>query len=180
MRGVRRLWIINGISLFIVEVKEMNKRRVVLNSALVFAICSLTALTGEGQELVKCKVKDKSLRSVKYRKAYSERSTVNGRPSILICISVKPEEVNREFLVLLAHHLNQRFCREERLVVAIFIDYKAARYFNPNFQNVRDAWRGEYFLDRRTGEEYVSFTPSLNYEENPQAHIRIDLRAEKE
>lgn len=158
----------------------MCKGRVVLNSALMFAICFLTPLMGKGQELVKCKVQDKSLRSVKYRNAYSERSTVDGRPSILICISVKPEDVNREFLVLLAHHLNQRFCREERLVVAILIDYKAARYFNPNFQDVREAWRGEYFLDRRVGEEYVSFTTNLNYNDNPQARIRIDLGAGNE
>ena len=157
----------------------MNKKGVVLSLALMFAYCSVVPLTAKGQGPVKCKVKDKSLRSVKYRVAYSERSTDDGRPSILVFISVKPENINREYLVLLAHHLNQRFCREERLAVAIFVDYNAARYFKPEFPEVLDAMRGEYFLDRRTGEEYVGFTTIPNYNNNPQARIRIDLGAKK-
>lgn len=146
----------------------------------MFAFCSLVPLNAKGQEPIKCKVKDKNLRSVKYRYAYSERSTVNGRPTIAINISVKPADINREFLMLLVHHLNQRFCREERLVVAIFIDYDAAKHFRPQFPEVLNAWRGEYFLDRRTGEEYVSFiTTTPNYNNNPQARVKIDLGVKK-
>lgn len=157
------------------ELTAMKKIYVYLSLVLLFASCFPIATLAQGKEPVKCKVKDKILQDVKYRFAYSERSTRQGQPIVALNISVKPENINHEYLVLLARYLNQRFCREERLVVAIFTDYKAAKHFRPDFPEILDAWRGEYFLDRRTGEEYVSFTTIPNYNNNPQSRIRINL-----
>ena len=156
----------------------MNRHLLIFGLMLTFTCCLLTPTVSSGQKLNKCEVKDKSLRSLKYRIVNTERSFLStGLPIIGINISVAHKDINREFLLRLAQHLNQRFCREERMVVGIFDDPKAARYFNPPVRAVLDAWRGEYFLDRRTGEEYVAFSTVPNYHDNPQARIKIELGA---
>lgn len=135
--------------------------------------------TASGQEPTKCKTKDKSLRAVQYRIGRFERSPQSTeRPSTLIVdISVKPELIDAKYMVLLAHKLNQTFCKEDRLVVGIFDKYEIAVRFRDEFQDALDAFRGEYVLDRKTGKEYVSFSLVPDYQGNPESRIKIDLTA---
>ena len=147
-------------------------------SLTVLLVCQ-SALAASGQVPSKCKINDKSLRAVKYRIGSYERSRLapEGPPVLGIGVSVKPEQINADYLVLLARNLNQRFCKEDRLVVGIYDRYEIAVRFRGEFQEALDAFRGEYFLDRTTGEEYVSFTTVPDYQRNYDSRIKIDLKA---
>lgn len=151
---------------------------------LCFCVTTLTSIlmfqdfsTALGQKPTNCKVRDKSLRKVEYRIGSFQRSNVDpDRPPILtLGISVKPEQINADYIVSLARNLNQRFCKEDQLVVGIYDRYEIAVYFNGDFQDDLNAYRGYYFLNRTTGEEYVSFSTVPDYQGNPQARIKIDL-----
>jgi hypothetical protein len=131
--------------------------------------------TGQAQDPRTCRVRDERLRAVKYTVGHYERSTVDGQSGVLINISIKPTEVERSLLLLLARHLNKRYCREPRIVVGIFDNPDAARRFDGSSRSDLDALRGEYVLDRQRGIEYVSFTPVPDYYGHPTERIRIEL-----
>ncbi len=136
--------------------------------------CSSAAPVVSGQKPVEGGVKDNSPSPVDYRIAYSERSLSENE--IVLNISVKPENINRDFLALLARHLNQRFSADRRIAVAIFDDFKAAKNYDIGFPETHDTVRGEYFLDRSTGEEYVSYSVTPNYlKSDPRSRIKIEL-----
>ena len=125
----------------------------------------------------KCKVEDKELKRVKYYIGYTERSIPqNDQPSnFIVDISVKPNKINEKDLLLIARHLKQKFCKEDYLIVGIFDRKDVAENYRFNVQEARNHLRGEYFLNRITGEEYISFVLIPDYNGNPQARIKIDL-----
>lgn len=147
-------------------------------TALTLILMFQSFSTASGQKPTMCKIQEKSLREVKYRIGSFQRTKTDpeGLSVLGLGVSVKPEQVNADYLVLLARNLNRRFCKEDRLVVGIYDKYEIAVYFNSDFQDSLDAFRGEYVLDRTTGKEYVSFTTVPDYQKNYDSRIKIDLR----
>ena len=144
----------------------------VTSLTILLAFVSLPSVLG--QEPSKCKLKEKRLRAVQYRFGRSERSTLG---VLGLDISVMPEQINADYLILLARHLNQLYCKEDRLVVGIFDRFETALRFNLSFQEDRDALRGEYVLNRTIGEEYVRFSTVPDYQKNYESSVKIDLTA---
>lgn len=126
------------------------------------------------KKIVKCKVKDKKLKSVKYYIGFIDQG-IKPDDSLLVHIAVKANQVNESDLVLIARHLKERFCKETRLVVLIFDSKITADNFDTTFKAARDALRGEYVLDKEKGKEYISFIKIPNYFENTKDAIKIDL-----
>jgi|GEM_PF-1697958 len=113
----------------------------------------------------------------KYRIARTER-TVSGPPTLIVYMSIDPHYFNQQDMTLLARQLNQDFCKEPRLSVLIFSDFRAAQSLvfsierPPTYQRDYAALRGGYNLDRATGQEYVSFSLDAK---KPHDEIRIVL-----
>jgi hypothetical protein len=136
-----------------------------------------TIVVSQEKKPVKCDVKNKMDRTLKYRVARTER-TVSGPPTLLLYISINPQHFNHDELLVLAHQLNQDFCKEPRLIALIFSDYRAAKSLVFNIERPstysRDyaALRGGYNLDRTTNTEYLSFSPDPN---KPHNEIKIEV-----
>lgn len=149
--------------------------------SLTTLLVCLSFLTVSGQEPIKCKIKDKSIGDVQYRIGGFERPTSDPEepPELLLRISVKPEQINPEYLVLLARNINRRFCKEDRITVAIFDIYDVAVNFRMMDEYDLNAFRGEYVLDRTTGEEHVSYSTVRDARLFHYSSIKIDLKTNK-
>lgn len=139
-------------------------------STMVVLIIFLPILAQE-KEVIKCKVKSKELKSVKYYIGNIERVG----ETLSIRIAVKTNQINETDLVLIAKHIKERFCNETQIVTSIFDAKWTADNFNTTIKSARDALRGEYVLDKGKGEEYISFVKVQNYFENTKNSIRINL-----
>lgn len=144
-------------------------------------IALVIGLIGAGvvlaQEPKRCPVKKES-RHVKYRMGLIERG--GGDLPLIIQISVDPRNINKTDLVILAKQLNKAFCKEEKMVVTVFDSYRYAKNFSPSGENPYywkglESMRGEYYIDRKTDEEFVEFTSVPNYFKNKQDRIRIEI-----
>jgi len=101
-----------------------------------------------------------------------ESKALPGPPMLVLQISIKPSAFTRDSMIALAQRLKSDFAKEERLQVAFFSDYDAAKSFGGR-TNEEWAWvRGDYHLDRTTGEEQLNFIPDPK---DPQRNIKIDL-----
>ncbi len=151
-----------------------------VNIIIFVAILGISCLTVVGQEnFVKCKVKEKELKSVTYDIRNILRTDAkNDEPSVLIVsIYVKPNKINKDDLILISRHLKQKFCKEENLIFSIFDNKDVAKFYDMNVQSARNHFRGEYILNRITGKEYISFVTIPDYNGNPRARIKIDLNS---
>ena len=77
-----------------------------------------------------------------------------------VYISLEPEHFTRSEMVSLGRVLKNDFCREQKLYIRILDDYRVAANFQPVAYEApifKEAWRGVYFLNRATGEEYIQF-----------------------
>ncbi len=114
---------------------------------------------------------------IKYRVARSER-TVAGPSTLVLHVSINSRYFNRDDMVLLANQLNRDFCKESRVTVLIFSDYRAAKSLvfsiehPPTYDRDKAALRGGYNLDRVAHTESVSFSPDPS---KPRDEIRINL-----
>jgi hypothetical protein len=93
-------------------------------------------------------------------------------PTLVLQVSVDPKSFDRERMLALADELKKRFPKEERVSAIFFSDYRAARSFTGRNDKQLVAVRGEYYLDRRRGEEQVTFTPDPN---EPQRITKIEI-----
>jgi hypothetical protein len=144
-------------------------------------IALVIGLIGAGvvlaQEPKRCPVKEES-GHVKYRMGLTERG--GGDLPLIIQISVDPRNINGTDLVILAKQLNEVFCKEQKINVVIFDSYRYAANFSPSSENPYyvkglESMRGGYYLDRKTGEEFVQFTTVPNYFKNYENRKRIDI-----
>jgi hypothetical protein len=112
-----------------------------------------------GQNPEKCQIKGDG-NAAKYQPGHNLR-TVEGSPSLLVHINVKRRAFNRKEIIYLAEQLNNEFCKERKLVALIFDSRAAALKFDPvtDLEVYSESIRGEYSLDRTTGQEYISFSP---------------------
>jgi hypothetical protein len=150
------------------------KRRFYLISTLMLLL-PLGAVTSFGQV-------DKSMKKQKlpiYRSAGSEH-TVGERKVLLLFISIDLKHLNREDMKALAGKLRCDFPKEKQIQVNIFTNHHSAKTssINPGskgYAHNMKAFRGGYYLNRETGEEYVSFSPSQKASFNEE---KIDLSKE--
>src|SRR5215216_4680920 len=115
-----------------------------------------------GQKPANCRSENKNDGAPKYRIGWKTYS--NDEPKIFfVAISIHPRYFSRESMVRLARRLKQDFCREQRLIVEILDNHRAARSFYPTseIEWFHVHWRGRYTLDSYFGtEEFVfSTTP---------------------
>ena len=99
-------------------------------------------------------------KAVKYKIGYKTRT---GRDKYLdLQISIKEGDVTIEDLIELACNLKNRYPREPRLAVYVFTLEEAAKKFadvyeQPRYEEMHEAWRAYYWLDRTKGEEYLEY-----------------------
>lgn len=145
---------------------------------LVIAAAQVSA-----QEPVKCKSKNGDTRNeVSYRIAKQNR-TVESKaskypPTLVLYISIKERHFNDDDMLALAKQLNEDFCQEPRLGAFIFGDHDAAKRFtlseeSSDYALSRRAWRGNYNLDRKQGEEFITFSTDRS---TPQIRKTLELR----
>lgn len=136
----------------------------------------------EGQKLVRCKVKD--IHAPRYkigstvRTGESEAQPVSA--TLLVMISIKPQHFNRDDMIALARRLNREYCIEQNLTVLIFDNHQSAGHFSASYESEtqeRDlaALRGNYHINRQTGEEVVLFSKDPA---KPREMVKIELNRE--
>lgn len=78
----------------------------------------------------------------------------------LALISIPPQFFTRTHMIALGKQLNLDFCDEKRIRAIIVDDHRAATIWEPIHLApfYGPAERGEYYLDRATGEEYLEFS----------------------
>jgi hypothetical protein len=93
-------------------------------------------------------------------------------------VLIKPKNINKDFLILMAKRLKSEYCGAEYLKVAIYDNATSMdsgwEIYNKSKGNVVRQ-RGNYVFDRITGQEYLEFSTKLG---NPISEIRIDLTKE--
>jgi hypothetical protein len=131
-----------------------------LGITIPFVTGSLSSASG--QKIVKCPVQDKHGHIIKYRIGRIRRASVNNVPTLLLQISIQPDNFNREDITALAEQLKEKFCHEEHLNVALCDSYKAAKdgllIFNLLNHETDPALRGFYDLDRTSSKESIGFS----------------------
>jgi hypothetical protein len=88
-------------------------------------------------------------------------SLVKYRPKLELFISVDPEHINSAEMTALAAQLNRDYCHAPQLYVRILDDFDIASNWSPVAYErpvFAKAWRGEYRLNRTTGEESINFS----------------------
>jgi hypothetical protein len=143
----------------------------IINTIVVLII--LVPALAQEEKVVKCKVKTKELKSVKYYVGQVMRV----ENTLSIHIAVKTNQINETDLVLIARNIKERYCNETEIVVGIFDKKVTADRFDTSFKSAIDALRGEYVLDKAKGEDYISFVKIPDYYNNPKERIKIDLKA---
>jgi hypothetical protein len=133
-------------------------------SAILFTFVTLafSVQVTNGQKPVKCPVRRETKSAPQYRIGQVKRGETEGQPILLLQVSVKPQHFNRYDMAALAKRLNEEFCNEKRLNVAITDNHKAAKdksllYGLMTKQPARSL-RGFYDLDRVTGKEGITYS----------------------
>jgi len=125
-----------------------------------------------GQEPAKCK-HEASGSAPSYRVGWTSYS-VEGPKTLFLAISIDPHSFSGAELAALARRVKADYCLERRLVVSILDNYDVARAFAPTTEKVwfQKYWRGIYFLDLPSGEEWIEFSTRP---ERPRDEVRISL-----
>lgn len=93
-----------------------------------------------------------------------------------LVVSISPARLTNNNLLALVKLLKRRYCSYEKIQLAIFTNYSAARAFNPNLEDpwFAEYWRGQYFLNRKTGDESLS---RFTMKDRPIDIVEIDLNS---
>jgi hypothetical protein len=147
-------------------------KRALRSATISFLVAMLVgAASGQNSE-----VKIKNAAAPKYKiglKYRTVKSQALPAPLVLVLqISVNPSAFNRAAMISLANRLKNDFPKEERLHAILFSDYQTAKTFTARNDAELAAIRGDYYLDRTTGEEQISFVPDPK---EPKRIVRIDL-----
>jgi hypothetical protein len=97
----------------------------------------------------------------------------------VVHISVSPDNINRGDLLRLVHVLKSAFCKEARLFVILFDDpaYIERIYVpvQPLFRRAEESKRGYYYIDSKSGQEYLTFSTVGSIRKNLATAAWIDL-----
>jgi hypothetical protein len=163
----------------VTAVSEFMRKRILLLCCLGLLCVSVSAgaarvTHGQAKNVHRCNAQ----RAIKYKVKIGYR-TIREPIQLILQVGVKPEQINRTDLMLLAKQLSQDFCREQGLYVAIYDDPRAVKewhwlydYSLSRGKPETGPLRGLYELDRKTGEEKISFSTRRN---NPLDEIVIVL-----
>ena len=102
-------------------------------------------------------------RKPSYRIGQEEYAGANEK-LLLLFISINAKHLNSNDMISLANQLKLNYASEEQIQVSFFTNHKSAKTFSlnsgsPNYSRNMEALAASYYLNRRTGEEYVSFSP---------------------
>lgn len=117
---------------------------------------------------------DEGAAAADYKIARLIRSSNEGN-KVYLDISIEPEYFVRDKMVSLARRLNEDFPSEPLIDTVIFDNETAARNYNPvggSYSISKKLERGEYYLDRLRGQEYIKFSLKRG---NPVDEIKIVL-----
>jgi hypothetical protein len=106
---------------------------------------------------------------------YKVATSMRSRIELILEIVVKPEDFTHDKMVMLARQLNKDYLGESRMYAVIFDSEEAARNYNPaggSYSISKKLERGEYFLDRIKGREYINFSSQRG---KPVDEIKIIL-----
>jgi hypothetical protein len=145
---------------------SFSKLLVITSFFLIVPVLSM------GQPPVKCTHKSKE-HAPRYLIGWSTYS-VEGPRTLFLAVSIDARHFSRDEMVALARRIRQDFCHEQRLDVALLENYKAARAFVPTkeIEWSQKHWRGDYFLDRESGEESISFSTAPG---KPRSEVKVNL-----
>jgi hypothetical protein len=143
----------------------------------------LTVATRVGsQEPVKCKRAERRARAeIQYRIAKNYRTVESQAqkypPTLVVFISVKERNFNRDDMFQLAKQLNEDFCKEPRLEIFIFSSFNAAKMYSsseesPSYGRSQTSVRGGYHLVRSDSEEFITFSKDPS---SPQIQEKLDI-----
>lgn len=97
----------------------------------------------------------------------------------VVHISISPDNINRDDLLRFAHVLKSVFCKEDRLFAVLFDDpaYIEQIYVpvQPLFRRAEESKKGYYYLDRKNGQEYLTFCQAGSIKNNLANAVWIDL-----
>lgn len=148
-------------------------RRAALTAAFIFA--GSTFVFGQRPSSpTDCRPPEVNPRAPAYKVAHSVH-TSNSPPETVVTVSVDPRHFVRDDMRTLARQLNKDFCHEPRLSVMILDDEMVARNTSPlggGYGLFKLRWRGTYFIDRTTREEYIEFSTRPR---RPDDEVRINL-----
>jgi hypothetical protein len=154
-------------------------------SLLLLLIVAFVIFVGveknEGQSVNKNS--EKRQKKPNYKVARMESKIIDGDKVLLLNLSINSKYLNREDMIELARQVKNDFQKEEKIDALFFINYNAAKTFDeefhPHSKNYEKNWKaikGRYFLNRKTEEEYVSFS---TIEKKPFDGEKIDLSKKK-
>ena len=142
----------------------MFYKRMVTNIFLSILVFFLSCIAAYGQKPKKCKVeKDSSV--PKFRVADFDR----GKDSVLLLyVSINSSDITQSNLIALSKRLENIYCKEKEIITTFFDDYSVAQNatldaISVYFEKTLESSRGEYYLNRNTGEEFVSYSVSSGY-----------------
>lgn len=123
----------------------------------------------------KCQILEKK---VKYKIGFK---SVNDSNDILLQISVKPKNINREYILRLAKRLRSEYCDAEKITVIIFDDAALAQTYLSMKEYIQSKgkiveMRGFYSFDKSSGKEGIEFSTKRG---NPTDENKIDLSSSK-
>lgn len=110
--------------------------------------------------------------------------TIRSPVQLLLQVGVKPKQFNRTDMMLLAKQLNNDFCHEQGLYVAIYDSPRSVKEWHWSLDYARTGGesktgplRGFYYLNRATDEERITFSTERN---NPLDEVVIILGESKQ
>lgn len=151
------------------------------HGTFLLAIIFLVNGINYGQKPRSCEIKkDKTL--VKYKIGSFER----GDEALILHVSLNPNNINEFTLLGISKQLKMIYCKEKEIIVTFFDNQIVARNATLNsmsvyFEKTLESSRGEYYLNRDTGEEFVSYSTSSGYLRtgNDSSRIKIVIGVKK-
>ena len=97
----------------------------------------------------------------------------------VVHISINPDNINRDDLLSLVQVLKSVFCKEERLFAVLFDDPAYIEHIyvpvQPLFRRAEESKRGYYYIDRKSGQEYLTFCTLGSIQTNLEKAVWIDI-----
>lgn len=165
----------------------MQWKRLVL-IAMIFSATAVAPDVGSTvrKQISRCKLQNDHLDAPPYRlgMGYEAPAEIpSGAEAVprmtVVQVSVQPDNINRDDLLRLVQVLKNVFCKEERVFVVLFDDpaYIDRLYVSaqPWFRRAEQSKRGYYYIDRKSGEEYLTFSTAGTIQKNTDKAVWIDL-----
>lgn len=142
--------------------------KITLLSIILFSVCF--SVVGQKQKIETCSAKN--LKGGEY-KLISVIYPVNTPHKVVLDIWIKPKNFTKEYMTKLATRLRATYCNEDYISVSIFDNKKDQLGSGHDFiisGGKINRSRGYYWLNKKTGEEGISFSTKPG---NPIDEVKI-------